>query len=213
VCAEQRATYRELDARASQLAHFLRSAASAPDSTSDSTSTTATSISRCPRLLQAARRAINVNYRYVREELEYMFDNADMVACIHHREFVRHCRSPCRVAARLHSFISVEDGSAADLGSIGAVEYERALEGQSNARDFGERADNDLFILYTGGTTGMPRACCGRTKPSSSRAGRRRDAVPDGPARAGRYRFQDFTASNRGMPLAPLMHGACWCMP
>jgi len=101
---------------------------------------------------------INVNYRYVREELEYMFDNADMVACIHHREFVPHIAEVhARVAARLHSFISVEDGSAADLGSIGAVEYERALEGQSNARDFGERADNDLFILYTGGTTGMPK--------------------------------------------------------
>ena len=47
---------------------------------------------------------INVNYRYVQEELLYIFDNADMVACIHHQEFAPHIAEVKDSAPDLHSF-------------------------------------------------------------------------------------------------------------
>jgi len=214
VCAEQRATYRELDARANQLAHFLRSRSVRPGQH------VGLYLYNCNEYLEGVLACfklravpVNVNYRYVREELEYMFDNADMVACIHHRELVPHIAEvQARVAARLHTFVSVEDGSAADLRAIDAVEYEQALAGQRDERDFGERSDDDLFILYTGGTTGMPKGVLWPHKAIFFAAlGGGGMLSPEGPCQKPEDIVSRISPQPiAGMPLAPLMHGACW---
>ena len=213
VCGDQRATFKELEARANRLAHYLMSrGVGAGDHVG-------LYLYNCNEYLEGMLACfkiravpINVNYRYVNEELLYIFDNADMVACIHNREFLPHIAEIRHAAPDLHTFIYVEDGSEEDPGSVGAVEYEQAMADCSDARDFAERSDEDLFILYTGGTTGMPKGVMWPHKAVFYAAmGGGGWFHPDGaitqpeqiPDRVG-----DFPIV--GMALAPLMHGACW---
>jgi len=158
VCGERRATYVALEQRANQLAHYLAArGVGAGDHVG-------LYLYNCNEYLEAMLACfklravpINVNYRYVEEELLYIFTNANMVACVHNQEFSPHIAAVKSGSPDLATFVHVADGSGADAAAIGSIEYEAALAGQSTARDFAERSDNDLFILYTGGTTGMPK--------------------------------------------------------
>src|SRR5207253_3260094 len=92
--------------------------------------------------------------RYVESELRYIFDNADLVALVHQRRYaplVDAVRADC---ALLKHVIVVEDGT--DVPFTGTP-YDEAVGSGSPERDFEERSDDDLYILYTGGTTGMPK--------------------------------------------------------
>ncbi|HSO96866.1 MAG TPA: acyl-CoA synthetase [Acidimicrobiia bacterium] len=100
---------------------------------------------------------VNVNYRYVEAELRYLLDDSDAIAVIFHREFAPKLTAIRGDLPDLGVFLSVEDGSAADVAPLGAVEYEAALVDASPDRDFPPRSADDLYILYTGGTTGMPK--------------------------------------------------------
>ena len=57
----------------------------------------------------------------------------------------------------VRTILSVEDGSDDDYQRYGGVEFYSALEQGSPERDFGERSADDIYILYTGGTTGFPK--------------------------------------------------------
>ncbi|MDG2046436.1 MAG: acyl-CoA synthetase [Halioglobus sp.] len=213
VCGDQRATFKELDQRANKLAHYLASQGV------KSGDHVGLYLYNCNEYLEGMLACfkiravpINVNYRYVQEELLYIFDNADMVACIHNQEFIPHIDEVRASAPDLETFICVTDASGCDPASIGSIEYEASMEGQSAARDFGERADDDLFLLYTGGTTGMPKGVMWPHKNLFYAAlGGGGWFHPDGAITepdqiAGRV--GDFAIV--GMALAPLMHGACW---
>ncbi len=213
VCGEQRATFAQLDERANQLAHYLAAqGVGAGDHVG-------LYLYNCNEYLEGMLACfkiravpINVNYRYVEEELQYIFDNADMVACIHNREFGPHIAAIRQAVPDLSSFVYVEDGSDAEVAAISSVEYESALSGQSAGRDFGERSDDDLFILYTGGTTGMPKGVMWPHKAvffAAMGGGGwfHPEGAIDEPAQIVE-RIGDFPIV--GMALAPLMHGACW---
>jgi len=213
VCGDQRATFAELEQRANRLAHYLASrGVGAGDHVG-------LYLYNCNEYLEGMLACfklravpINVNYRYVQEELLYIFDNADMVACIHHQEFSPHIAEVKDSAPDLHTFIYVGDDSGADPSAIDSVEYEACMEGQSDARDFPERADDDLFLLYTGGTTGMPKGVMWPHKNLFYAAlGGGGWFHPDGAITEPEQiagRIGDFAIV--GMALAPLMHGACW---
>ena len=101
---------------------------------------------------------VNVNYRYVEEELSYLLNDSSAVALIFHASFASKIHSiKDRIPATC--FLYVQDDHDADglLEDIGAIEYELALSKSSPVRDFAPRTADDLYILYTGGTTGMPK--------------------------------------------------------
>ncbi len=100
---------------------------------------------------------INVNYRYVEGELRHVFEDADLAALVLHRAFAPRVAAVAAQVPRLASFFVVEDGSGCEVSLPGAVDYEVALAQASAKREFGPRSSDDLYIVYTGGTTGRPK--------------------------------------------------------
>ncbi|HEX4863364.1 MAG TPA: AMP-binding protein [Acidimicrobiales bacterium] len=88
---------------------------------------------------------INVNFRYVADELCYLFKDAELVGVIHQPEYVERVAEITPAAPALRW--SLQTGAA----------YETALTSSSPTRDFPPRSGDDLYVLYTGGTTGMPK--------------------------------------------------------
>jgi acyl-CoA synthetase (AMP-forming)/AMP-acid ligase II len=99
---------------------------------------------------------VNVNYRYVEDELRYLFRNAQARAVVYHAEFADRIAAIRADLPELEVLIQVADASGAPL-LPGAVDYEQALaESSPDLLDLGHSPD-DLYMLYTGGTTGLPK--------------------------------------------------------
>jgi 3-oxocholest-4-en-26-oate---CoA ligase len=100
---------------------------------------------------------ININFRYVEAELRHLYDDADLVAVIHHREFSPRVGEAVAEVAAVKHLIVVDDGSGAQPAS-GALAYEDLLGGAAADRPDGSaRGGDDAYIAYTGGTTGLPK--------------------------------------------------------
>ncbi|MFI6870511.1 acyl-CoA synthetase [Nocardia sp. NPDC050406] len=150
-------TYAELEARANQLAHYLREQGVQPgDKVGIYSRNTIEAVEAMVAVFKARAVMINVNYRYVENELQYIFENSDMAALVVERRYTDKVANVWPNLPQLKSVVVVEDGT--DLPTPeGAVEYETVLAQSSPERDFEERSPDDLYILYTGGTTGMPK--------------------------------------------------------
>ena len=97
---------------------------------------------------------INVNYRYIDEELVYLLDNADAEALVFHSSLGDRVE---RIRARLPKLkvlIEVDDGSSGQVPT--AKHYEELLASQQPMPRIA-REESDIYMLYTGGTTGMPK--------------------------------------------------------
>jgi acyl-CoA synthetase (AMP-forming)/AMP-acid ligase II len=155
--AARETTYARLEERANRLAHHL--AAAGVDAGDHVGLQMVNGVEYLEGMLAAFKlRAVpvNVNYRYVERELEYLFDNADLVALVFHRQFGPVVAAVAPSAERLRHLIVVEDGTDAAVPAD-AVEYEAALAAASPDRAFAARTADDVYIAYTGGTTGMPK--------------------------------------------------------
>ncbi|MGW4246696.1 acyl-CoA synthetase [Nocardia sp. NPDC004722] len=155
---DRRRTFAELDARANRLAHHLAAAGAGPGTHIGFHMHN--SIESLETLLGCYKiRAVpvNINYRYRAEELRYVYDNADLEMSVHHR-----CYAPLieEIRAGLpklrHTVVVEDDQGGAGLASR-SVSYEDAIESGSADRDFAPRSADDHFIMYTGGTTGLPK--------------------------------------------------------
>ena len=98
---------------------------------------------------------VNVNYRYVDDELWYILDNSDAKIVVYDREFAGHIRA---LKERLPTVARwIEVGDDAEVQAPFAEDYESIAE-HGDGRPLGiERSGGDLLFLYTGGTTGMPK--------------------------------------------------------
>jgi acyl-CoA synthetase (AMP-forming)/AMP-acid ligase II len=208
----KRRTYSEMEERANRLAHHLAAAGVGPG---DHVGIYAYNSVEWVEILWALFKIravwVNINYRYVAEELAYIFDNADLVALVYERGFADGIAAVRENMPKLTHSIVIQDGSDADSAALGSVDYEEALAGASPERDFGPRSPDDRYILYTGGTTGMPKGVVWRHEDvffalgggidaqTGERATRPEDMVEWG-VRAG--------AQQTFLTIAPLMHGA-----
>ncbi len=106
--------------------------------------------------------SVNVNYRYVAEELLYLFENSGARAVIYHAEFAPQIEAIRDRLPQLEVLIQVADDSGNAL-LPGAVDYEEALAGASPDAPTVEPSGDDLYVVYTGGTTGMPKGVLWRS--------------------------------------------------
>ena len=157
---------------------------------------------------KARAASFNVNYRYVEDELLYLLRDAQTRAIIYHASFAPMLARILPKLPPLLLMLQVDDGSGTAL-LPGAHDYEEALAASSAAPVDIPTRDDDLYIVYTGGTTGMPKgvlwrqadiffAALGGRLPGQQAATSLDDVV----ARAG------YGDMNRTLPAPPFMHGA-----
>ena len=150
----------------------------------------------------------NVNYRYVEEELLYLFDNADTRAVVYHAEFAPQIERVRAKLPRLELLLQVEDDSGNALLD-GALDYASAVASASTVRPEVDPSPDDLYILYTGGTTGMPKGVLWRAEDIfiTAMGGRRQNGVVFASLEE---MAKEASEAEPGRMLVgpPLMHGA-----
>jgi acyl-CoA synthetase (AMP-forming)/AMP-acid ligase II len=212
ICGDTRLTYKQLDERATRLAHFfLDHGIGAGDHVGVYLYNSTEYLEATIAAFKIRAVPININYRYVEHELEYLFDNADLVALVHHREFAPRIAAVSKRVPGLRLLVYVDDGSDADVRSIRSHFYDEALEQSSAKRDFAPRSGGDMYILYTGGTTGMPKGVMWRHEDLLFAALNGGQVTP-GAEQPTRPEQVAENAKNSGvltsLSAAPLMHGA-----
>lgn len=150
-------TFAQLEDRANRLAHYLLEHGVQPgDKVGIYSRNTIEAVESMLAVFKARAVMVNVNFRYVENELQYIFENSDMVALIHERRYTDKVTNVRSKVQQLKTVLVVDDGTDAATAE-GSVDYEAALAESSGERDFGDRSNDDIFMLYTGGTTGMPK--------------------------------------------------------
>ncbi len=211
VCGDQRYSYAELDEQATRLAHaFTARGIGAGDHIGTYMHNCAEYVISMIAAFKISAVPNNINYRYVEEELRYLFDNADLKGVVHDREFASRVAAVKDECPELRTLFYVDDDSDADVDAIGSIDFHKALSEGSPERDFNGRSDDDLFIIYTGGTTGMPKGVMWRHEDLffAGFAG----GNPMGPPMESREALVE-KATNAPLqltmlPAAPLIHGA-----
>lgn len=217
VIGDTRLTFAELDAEANRVAHGL---ANAGLGTGDKIGIYGTnSVEWVVSMLACYKiRAIpiNVNFRYVEDELAYLFTNADLSGLVFQREFAPRVAAVIDQVATLKVLVVTSDGTDEALDGLDGdgrqvLHYDDLIEANSSERDFEERSPDDLYVLYTGGTTGMPKGVMWRHEDvlhalggcidqvSGERVTSDRGLAAKAAASAGQLVF---------LMIPPLMHGA-----
>jgi acyl-CoA synthetase (AMP-forming)/AMP-acid ligase II len=181
----------------------------------------------CPEYLEATFACfkvglvpINTNYRYADDELVYLWENADTVAVVFHGVFVERIEGIRDRSPAVRSWLWVDDGTApcppwavpyedaAAVGSSMGSPADRTEEPERVRAPWG-RSPDDLFMLYTGGTTGMPKGVMWRQDDLFARlngAGFRRYPEDGGPDDV-RVELERNGPGMTLLPACPLMHG------
>ena len=149
---------------------------------------------------------INTNYRYAVDEIAYLWDNADVVGVVFGGTFTDRCEEvrARRPAIRLWLWVDDGGGPCPDW----AVPYEAAASSatERTAPPAG-RSGDDLYMLYTGGTTGMPKGVMWRQDDLIVlNAAGSKHRLPKEASREALYE-RVTKPGFRTLPAAPLMHG------
>ena len=208
---DRRVAWRSFDDRAARLAGAFTAAGLAPDSK------VASYLYNCNEYTEALYGTfkmrgvpVNVNYRYLEDELVYLLDNSDAEVLLFHGSLGEHVAKVRDRAPKVKLWIQVDDGSARQEF---AAQYEELIAGHE-PMDRIDRSGDDLYFLYTGGTTGMPKGVMWRSEDLFGVLG---DggyplaglARPDTMAEVGPIaKAQIDAGANRvHLPASPLMHG------
>lgn len=168
VWRDRRLTYAAMDARIDGVAHYLAGAGlgrttaradlAGHEIGQDTVGLYLRNGNEYPEAMVAAYRAgaiaFNINYMYVEEELVYLLNDAGAAALVYHAEFAPRVAAILDRVPSIRVLIQVSDESDHDL-LPGAVDYETVVTTPPVALP--EALGEDAFLLYTGGTTGMPK--------------------------------------------------------
>lgn len=151
---------------------------------------------------------ININYRYVEEELKYLIENADMEAIFYHKQFSKKLQNIKGQLPLLKSFICINDHSDNENVIEESFDFESLIINEDESRLKVRRSGDDQYILYTGGTTGMPKGVVWRMEDVLMTLGGGIDAVT-GEKYKTPEEFADKCFQNQtiALALAPFMHG------
>ncbi|QYG94140.1 acyl-CoA synthetase [Iamia sp. SCSIO 61187] len=214
VVGPERRTYGELDARADRIAHHLRAAGIGPGDR------VAIDLRNAPEYLEVMIAAfklraipVNVNFRYVAGELRYVLETSRAAALVYHRSLADAVAGVPDVVGSMRAVLAVDDidGSPpAEADVAGAVPYADALDAAPDGPVVTEgRSGDDHYLMFTGGTTGLPKgvlwrhedafyACLGGGDPMRL----------SGPITDLAEMGDRFVEKLVYMPIAPLMHAA-----
>ncbi|HKY69146.1 MAG TPA: acyl-CoA synthetase [Acidimicrobiales bacterium] len=196
----RRRTYAEMDAQANRLAHHLAAQGIGPgDHVGIYGVNSVEWIESLWAIFKLRAVWININYRYVEDELAYLFGNADLKALVHDAAFTDRVDGVMAHMPDLRHRVVI------------GGDYDDALAEGSPERDFAPRSGDDRYILYTGGTTGMPKGVVWRHEDVLFALGGGIDLLTGTKAQAP----EDLVDRGKAMgfqitflPIAPLMHGA-----
>ncbi|MFE2514145.1 acyl-CoA synthetase [Streptomyces mirabilis] len=207
--AERRLTYAQLDAAANRVAHHLIDSGIRPgEHLGLHLYNGVEYVQTVLGCLKARIVPVNVNYRYVEEELVYLYRDADLVALVFDTEFTDRVAAALPRASALRHLLRVGN-AATDGASLPALDFTEAEAAGSPERGFPPRSADDQFIIYTGGTTGMPKGVMWRQEDLffSGLGG----GAPTGePVRKPEELAERVAAGGEGItffPTPPLMHG------
>ena len=213
---ERRETYREFDDRAARLASALRARGVGPGTK------VAMYVYNAPEYLETCFAAfklrsvpVNVNYRYLADELHYLLDNADAEALIYHGALAERVQAVRDRLPKLRTFLQVATTDADETPLLrGAEAYEDVLAAHVPVERI-PRSPDDLVFLYTGGTTGLPKGVMWRHSDLFTVFSQGYQAIGEVPGTVkavgeAAKRMREFGVAGPCVAAAPLMHGMAW---
>lgn len=210
VCGEQRRTFAELDARANRLAHVLAAqGVGAGDRIGLYLQNGAEYVEAMLAAFKLRAVPANVNFRYVADELRYLCRDAGVKGLLCDTPALRRVEEAVSGLPEFSFCVVVGDAAPGETALSKVLRYEAAVAGAPPARDFAERSDDDLYVIYTGGTTGMPKGVMWRHEDAFHACLMAANPMGPPPARpeevAERAKARAPIAM---MTAAPLIHGA-----
>jgi 3-oxocholest-4-en-26-oate---CoA ligase len=144
ICGDRQLTYSELEDEANRLAHHLAARGAGPGAhvglyARNSVAAVATLLA----VIKLRAVTININYRYLAGELAYHLRDGDLAALVHDQD--------------LAGIVDAVAPPGLPRVVIGGGNFDEAVAAASKERDFGPRSPDDVYIIYTGGTTGYPK--------------------------------------------------------
>lgn len=158
---------------------------------------------------QARVAPFNVNFRYVKAELQYLLADSGATALLYHAAFAPRVAEILPELPQLRVLIQIADDSGNEL-LYGAVDYESIMASAPPEPPPVQHSPDDLYVLYTGGTTGMPKGVLWRQHDIFMTSFGGRNIMSGEPARS-LEEIVSAAAANPGtklMILPPLIHGA-----
>jgi 3-oxocholest-4-en-26-oate---CoA ligase len=211
ISGDEQLTYAQLEEKANRLAHYLMDqGVKKDDKVGLYCRNRIEIVIAMLGIVKAGAILVNVNFRYVEGELKYLFENSDMVALVHERRYADRVANVLPETPNVQTVLVVEDGSDDDYQRYGGVEFYSALEQGSPERDFGGRSADDIYLLYTGGTTGFPKGVMWRHEDIYRVLFGGTDFTT-GEELKDEYDLAKQAAANAPMiryPIPPMIHGA-----
>ena len=155
ICGEEVVSWKEYDLRSSKIASALSEAGLSSNSKAGLYLNNSNEYLICQNaIFKVGGCPINVNYRYVEEELIYLLENSDSEAVFYHACYGERIKRISNSLPNIKAWIEISDGTKSQFNDC--LHYENLIA-EMNPMDRIYRDPETIYMLYTGGTTGMPK--------------------------------------------------------